>query len=45
MRLPFFGFNPGFRGLAMTRNSRILSKRSGDNTNNDRETNRHISDP
>ncbi len=28
----------------MIQNSRILSKRSGDNTNNDRETNRHISD-
>ena len=25
----------------MIQNSRILSKRSGDNTNNDRETNRH----
>ena len=26
----------------MIQNSRILSKRSGDTTNNDRETNRHI---
>ena len=43
MRLPFFCFNPGPRGLAMIQNSRILSKRSGDNTNNGRETNRqHI---
>ena len=45
MRLPFFCFNRGPRGLAMTQNSRILSKGSGDTTNNDRETNRHISDP
>ena len=41
MRLPFFCFNPGPRGLALIRNSRILSKRSGDTANNDRETNRH----
>ena len=36
-----FCFSPGPRGLAMTRNSRSLSKRSGDNTSNDREANRH----
>jgi hypothetical protein len=29
----------------MTQNSRSLSKRRGDNANNDRETNRHMSDP
>ena len=44
MRLPFFCFNPGPRGLAMNQNWRILSKRSWDNSNSDRETNRHISD-
>lgn len=38
-----FCFNPGPRWLVMTQNWRILSKRSGDDTNNDRETNRHIS--
>ena len=42
MRLPFFCFNPGPRGLAMIQNSRSLSKRSGDHTNNGRETNRHM---
>ena len=40
--LPFFCFNRGPRGLAMIQNSRIPSKRSGDNTNNGRETNRHM---
>jgi len=44
MSLRFFCSNPGPRGLAMIQNLRILSKRSGDNTNNGRETNRHISD-
>lgn len=45
MRLPFFCFNPGPRRPAMIQNSRILSKGGGDNTNHDREGNRHISDP
>ena len=40
--LLFVCINPGPRGLAMIQNSRSLSKRSGGNTSNGRETNRHI---
>jgi hypothetical protein len=45
LRLPFVCFNPGPRQLALIQNSRILSKGGGGYTNNDRETNRQISDP
>ena len=41
MRLPFFCFNPSPRRRAMIQNWRILSKCSGDATNNDGQTNRH----
>ena len=44
MRMPFF-FNPGSRELAMIQNLRILSKRRGGNSNNDREAKCHKSDP
>ena len=41
LRLPFFGFKPGPRGLALFQTTRSLGKGSGDHSNNGRETNRH----